>query len=284
MKYTNARYPDKINDLVDNDGNVNIPGGASLPAIPLGYSFEELRSGNGLAAYYLSELVVTLRLESPDSFIRIVTTDNVYLETMMYWDLSDFNVVIINHGIYMAAEGHLIYDDEGKDPTSFYLDNYREITLPEPPEPDPELDYEHKMTLKRVRGPKGWSVEVNVDGTSATVGGNNKIQLFRAPASIGQSNERAIGKDPQIYMDLGVWGQIMDFLETPETGYNYELVPGERHRIIEGQQYDLNKLGRPCIPEALGLDAYDIYFNENKNIYTFVWNGNAEAITWNGDR
>lgn len=24
-KYTNARYPDKINDLVDNDGNVNIP-------------------------------------------------------------------------------------------------------------------------------------------------------------------------------------------------------------------------------------------------------------------
>ena len=26
-KYTNARYPDKINDLVDNDGNVNIPGG-----------------------------------------------------------------------------------------------------------------------------------------------------------------------------------------------------------------------------------------------------------------
>ena len=26
-KYTDARYPDKINDLVDNDGNVNIPGG-----------------------------------------------------------------------------------------------------------------------------------------------------------------------------------------------------------------------------------------------------------------
>ena len=26
-KYTNALYPDKINDLVDNDGNVHIPGG-----------------------------------------------------------------------------------------------------------------------------------------------------------------------------------------------------------------------------------------------------------------
>ena len=48
-KYTNALYPDKINDLVDNDGNINpsvISGGTQL--------YKHTFEGEGCSACFIS--------------------------------------------------------------------------------------------------------------------------------------------------------------------------------------------------------------------------------------
>lgn len=100
-KYTNAHYPDKINDLVDNDGNVNIPSEA-----PFEWHTTMLEP--------ISDTQIPLYL-SDDDFIEIATSQPLKvkcdIEDQIQIDL--IYKELINGGVRYNGhvEGVIIYVD-----------------------------------------------------------------------------------------------------------------------------------------------------------------------------
>ena len=81
-KYTDARYPEKINDLVDNDGNVNITAGGG--GYPIEINFADLLNENSEAQDRLAEYLQEIETDGAIIFIKLTTQDKTTLEGYYY--------------------------------------------------------------------------------------------------------------------------------------------------------------------------------------------------------